>query len=86
MQAIAGALQPHLSNLTGQQLTNVLWSLARLKRTPCQSSWLDQAKEAASQQLRGGYLKPYQMAFVFGSLQSLGASLDSAWVDEVREV
>ena len=35
-QAITEALQPHLSTMSGGQLIDVLWSLARLSRPPMQ--------------------------------------------------
>jgi hypothetical protein len=83
--AIHAALAPHLSSLSGQRLTNVLWGAARMGGRAPPGEYLAAATEAAGDALADGRLAPYQIAFTFASLVSLGAELSPAWVDALLE-
>eukprot|EP00798_Chlamydomonas_sp_ICE-L_P028288 gene28288-31396_t len=91
VQAMVTALQPHLPNLPAMHLTNTLWALARLGH-PLETPWLLEARAAVAHQQSlmlsqaagadDDSLKPYQLAFIFGSLQSLRCPMDATFVDQ----
>ncbi|KAG1660684.1 hypothetical protein FOA52_015895 [Chlamydomonas sp. UWO 241] len=83
--AIHAALAPHLSALSAQALTNVLWGAARMGGRAPPADYLAAATEAAGNALADGRLAPYQIAFIFGSLVTLGAELSPEWVDALLE-
>jgi hypothetical protein len=86
LKAMSMALQPALRSLSGQQLTNVLWSMARMGKPPEDPKWLIEASSAALDLMCVGSMRPHQIAFTFAALQNLGAPLEKVWVDEVRRL